>query len=520
MNLDSQLIPLPPSVVWGTVFVYIVAWLLLMWPHHLPLGRPGIALVFAALACELREACRAFWPDQKYESIDILGKVHPTPIMLLFGLMLVNSYLKDAGFWRRMQIWLDAPTPRLLLFKVCVCSASMSAFLLNDTTCFILPSIVMDICAKHRARSVVPYLIAISTSANLGSSLTPIGNPQNALIVSIFPHIGFLPFMQYTCFPVITGLIINTTVIWLSFRRDLAFEDAGKASGHAHVERPQALSQKRDKPELGQGAPCTCIGWHVYMLCTILIVAVTLVSWFGGLAIDYVSLASGIGLMFVRSVFRRCYQPGGDKTETETNLCAIDYPLLLLFAAQFVLVGATVDTGLPQEMFRHMLGPCTASVVANPVCIVWFSGFVISLSNIISNVPVILMLEPMLASQPIGTGIQVWMICAWAATAAGNLTMLGSAANLIVANEAETRGEMGYTAMSHGKVAFAPTLVITILGIFLMPPLAQWWSWMVPVIVASVCSILVHPEGPCRGLLNASRGLSAWARAGAKPEPV
>ena len=74
-----------------------------MWPQHLPLGRPCIALVFAAMACGLREFCHKAWPEEDYPSLDFLGKINPTPIGLLFGLMLVNAYLSDTGLWKHVD---------------------------------------------------------------------------------------------------------------------------------------------------------------------------------------------------------------------------------------------------------------------------------------------------------------------------------------------------------------------------------------------------------------------------------
>ena len=94
VDVANGILKLPPLAVWGNLAIYIVAWALLMWPQHLPLGRPCIAMVFAAMACGLRELCHKAWPQEDYPTVDIFGKINPTPIALLFGLMLVNAYLK------------------------------------------------------------------------------------------------------------------------------------------------------------------------------------------------------------------------------------------------------------------------------------------------------------------------------------------------------------------------------------------------------------------------------------------
>lgn len=94
VDVANGILKLPPLAVWGNLAIYIMAWALLMWPQHLPLGRPCIAMVFAAMACGLRELCHKAWPQEDYPTVDIFGKINPTPIALLFGLMLVNAYLK------------------------------------------------------------------------------------------------------------------------------------------------------------------------------------------------------------------------------------------------------------------------------------------------------------------------------------------------------------------------------------------------------------------------------------------
>lgn len=94
VDADHGILKLPPLAIWGNLAIYLVAWALLMWPQHLPLGRPCIAMVFAAMACGLREFCNKAWPEEDYPTVDLFGKINPTPIALLFGLMLVNAYLK------------------------------------------------------------------------------------------------------------------------------------------------------------------------------------------------------------------------------------------------------------------------------------------------------------------------------------------------------------------------------------------------------------------------------------------
>mmetsp|Transcript_128527 Transcript_128527/g.357799 ORF Transcript_128527/g.357799 Transcript_128527/m.357799 type:complete len:579 (+) Transcript_128527:3-1739(+) len=502
-ELPTLAVELPPLAIWGNLAIYVAAWALLMWPHHLPLGRPGIAMVFAALACALRSFCHAAWPEKHYATINIFSKVDPTPIALLFGLFLVNAYLKETGIWRKMQIMLDSPSPVIMLLKICGVSAVMSAFLLNDTMCLVLTPMVINLCRKHKARSALPFLLGISMSCNIGSALTIIGNPQNALIASISRGITFVGFMQVMLTPVLIGMCLNTAALVMWFRSDLVFEFAEAAPGEMEPEHGVPSLDGRD-PESTHTTSAAlvedccmddCGGGEqgerlrsVYLAAVAVAVAAMLAGWALGLATDDVALATGCSLMAARSIRRRLSGRMEGSTETDFAVSAVDPSILVLFFGQFVLVGATVDTGVPQRVFSGVLGGCASHLGSSPPCIFWFSIMVMFLSNVISNVPVILMLQPLLSGQPAER--LVWQICAWVATVSGNLTMLGSAANLIVAHGAESMGETSYTATSVGKFSILPTLMVSAVGVMLQPPLRPHWAWMLSVVGAIAAAVL------------------------------
>ncbi|CAJ1410674.1 unnamed protein product [Effrenium voratum] len=463
VDVQNGVLKLPPLAVWGNLAIYIVAWALLMWPQHLPLGRPCIAMVFAAMACGLRELCHKAWPEQDYPTVDIFGKINPTPIALLFGLMLVNAYLKDTGIWKYMEERLDTSSPTNMLLKLCCVSAATSAVLTNDTTCLVLTPVVLNLCRRRGAISTLPFLMAVATSSNIGSSLTIIGNPQNALIASISPDTGFLSFMKDMLLPVMWGLSLNTMALWCYFRKSLVFENP-----EVQLEIDVEIAAPENR----------CLQ-AVYVVAVGGVVFAMIVGWMLNMNTDDVALAAGSTLMLIRAVRRRAagLAKTGD-TETQFALGAIDYSILILFIGQFILVGATVDTGLPQRLFHGILGPCADNLASGPLCMLWFSAVVLLLSNVISNVPVILMLQPLLATQPAESVASIWTACAWVATVSGNLTMLGSAANLIVAHTAESEGETGFVATSYSKFSLVPTLVITCLGVLFLPPIGPSWGWI------------------------------------------
>jgi len=493
---DVDGIPLPGLAVWGNLAIYIVAWALLMWPQHLPLGRPGIAVVFAALACGLRAVCTVAWPSEQYPPVAVFEKIEVTPLALLLGLMLVNAYLKDTGVWEHVERVLDSASPRKMLVKICIVSAAMSAILLNDTTCFVLTPVVLNLCAKHQARSTMPFLLALSTSSNIGSSLTIIGNPQNALIAVICTSITFMGFVRAMLAPVCVGLALNTGALLVHYHKTIVFDKPAVLDTPAAAAAADVLSDTMAGIDLECSSersltPRAGPQWVAYLAAVAGVIGVMLAGWLSGLATDQVAVGAGAMLMLARAMRRRIAGSRSTITETEFALVkGVDYTILMLFAGQFVLVGATVDTGLPQTIFRAVLGPCAENLNASAGCMLWFSGLVMILSNIIGNVPVILMLEPLLASQPAHSARDVWIVCAWVATVAGNLTMLGSAANLIVAHAAESLGEHSFTATRMAKFSVLPTIATTAVGLAFLPPVGSEMA-STAVFVASICLCVV-----------------------------
>jgi len=399
-----------------------------------------------------------------------------------------------------------------MLVKICVASAVISALFLNDTTCIILTPIVLKLSAERKVRKVLPYLLAVSTSSNIGSSLTITGNPQNALIASLCPSIDFIGFMETMAMPVAVGLCLNILILWVWFRDDLCYDDPdtphcewkqewqlGRSLSSKRLDRsnsdgsPSSSEESPSKNGLSRTSSCELIDidesvtslWvtkQLYWMLVCMTVLCMLVGWFLGLRTHETAVATGATLMVARAALRLLNTCGVQnprafsETETEFVIRHIDFPLLLLFMGQFVLIGAVVDTGVPQQTFHMTLGNCSDDLSSSLVCIFFFSGIVLVLSNIISNVPVILMLYPLLADQPPESVKEVWYICAWVATVAGNLTMLGSAANLIVAQIATRERQFEYNATNVTKFSFIPTIFIAVIGVLVMPQLISMWA--------------------------------------------
>ena len=150
-------------------------------------------------------------------------------------------------------------------------------------------------------------------------------------------------------------------------------------------------------------------------------------------------------------------------TESETTLTEVDYGLLMLFIGQFLLIGSFDDTGIPQAFFTVTMGGCADQMTSVP-CVYWFVMIVTILSNVASNVPVVQMLA---ATFPYATPYD-WMQVSFSATIAGNLTMLGSAANMIVAFQAAKVGDRTFTSERHAPFGIPSCLACLYAGTFLL----------------------------------------------------
>jgi Na+/H+ antiporter NhaD/arsenite permease-like protein len=377
----------------------------------LRIDRPGIALVGAAAmlglgALDLREAAKAV----DYETL-----------ILLFGMMVVVAYLRLSGFFalatERIAARFDSP--HALLAVTIGLSGVLSAFLVNDVVCVALTPLVLDLTRRLK-RPPIPYLIGLATASNVGSVATVTGNPQNIIIGSL-SHISYVRFAARLAPVAAIGLVLTFAVVSIVYRGALRDPD-GTPPGEAPSPRvhPRLLAKS---------------------------VAVTLATvglFFAGLPIALVALgAAGVLLL--------------DGVRPEKVYRLVDWPLLVMFAGLFVVVQAfeaTVVHTWGIERWHALLD--------SPVVMV--SGLSVALSNLVSNVPAVLLFRPLMEAMAEAHRERAWLALAMSSTLAGNLTVLGSVANLIVVESARRSGTtLGF--FEYLKVGVPLTILTTLVGV-------------------------------------------------------
>ena len=192
------------QVVLGSI-AFAIFWVLAVFPAvpFLPVGRTAGSLLGAMLMVLFR----VITPDQAYAAIDL-------PILgLLFGTMVVSFYLERADMFkylRKLLSW-KSKGAKDLICRICLISAISSALFTNDTSCVVLTEFVLKI-ARQRNLPPHPFLLALASSANIGSAATPIGNPQN-LVIAVQSKISFVDFFVGILPAMLVGVLVNTILL-------------------------------------------------------------------------------------------------------------------------------------------------------------------------------------------------------------------------------------------------------------------------------------------------------------------
>lgn len=396
----------------------------------LPIGRPAGALLGATLMV----VSGAMSPSQSYHAID------GDTIVLLLAMMIITAELELTGFfgWAGRRVLVFARTPRALLVTTAVVAALGSAFLVNDTICLFMTPIVVETCVLARL-PLGPYLIVLATSANLGSAATLVGNPQNMLIGSM----SGMPFGTFIAvvLPVVLVVFALHLGLALSFYR----KALPRGSLLVHARTPVGAASPERAP---RGVPVVA----AIFLCVI-------AAFFAGAHLGYAAMAGAVALIVVR--FR----------DPAATFAKVDWTLLLFFCGLFIVTGALRQTGLVESLWRE-LAPAlrydTAEGLAAFTCTMTLG------SNVVSNVPMVVLTGPYL--HELGDPQIGWTLLAYITTIAGNLTLVGSVANIIVAEGAREHYHLGFFEyLRFGALSTVLALAVGVPLLVLWAPLVLSW---------------------------------------------
>lgn len=408
------------------VFLLVYAGLALGRVPGLRVDRAGIALVGAAAVLNLGLLS---FPEA------VQGLDHAT-LVLLFGLMVVVGYLHLAGGFTVLANGLlrGSRQPLVFLAGVVFLSGVLSAFLVNDVICLALTPLVIHLCRRWHW-DPRPHLLALATASNLGSTATITGNPQN-MIIGSFAQIPYGRFLVHLAPVALVGLLVDWGLLAWLYRHQLQLRELPRSEEKDLRKKTihERRRRRRQRGLLGKGLVVTVLMVLLFLL---------------GLPTALVALGAAAVLLLDRLRPAKLYRQ-------------IDWSLLVLFAGLFVVVRAfahhVVQTWELEHwpvLQQHPLG--LLSLVAA------------LLSNLVSNVPAVLLFQPIIPVLPTAVQERAWLELAMSSTLAGNLTVLGSVANLIVLESARREGV---------PISFGEYCRLGIPLTFLTLALGVGWLWV------------------------------------------
>lgn len=382
-------------------------------------------------------------------------------LLLLFSLMVVNASLASAGAFRLLATLVTRGTlgPRRLLALLVLSAGVLSALFLNDTVVLMLTPLVVR-AARRLQLPPLPYLLGLALAANAGSVATVTGNPQNVL-VAVGAGIGYGEFAARLGPVALMALAVTLGVLLVAFRRELRGGRSVVAGAAAAGAAAGAVAAAAAGPVAGVGAAAGHDPLPRVQRGRLLVSgAAALLMLTGFVAGVPVALAAAVAAALLLASHGR---------GASLILKRVDYELLVLFAGLFVVVGAIAATGLPERWLLGLLGAgggaAAGQVATGPAGLGVLTAVTAALSTLVSNVPAVLVLLPALALPTLAppAGTTLGLTVALAATLAGNLTLMASVANLIVAESARRLGEeVGFWA--YLRVGVPVTLLSLLLG--------------------------------------------------------
>jgi Na+/H+ antiporter NhaD/arsenite permease-like protein len=370
-------------------------------------------------------------PSKAYAAIDL------ETLLLLLGMMLVVSYLSMTGFfeWVGIRIVRRTVKPLMLMAWVVLGAGLLSAFFVNDTICLLFTPILLRIIPSL-GLPAAPYLIGLAAASNIGGVMSITGNPQNMLI-GIHSGIRFGRFLLLLAPVAVLGLLFEIGLIAWIYRKDFYKPSPPHPS---HTSRAPAT--EAEGPFLRRGLT---VG--LFMLLFFLL----------GYPAPLVALGGGGTLLLI-----------GGKSPQEI-FKRVDWMLLVFFGSLFVVMKGMEASGWIGLLIRGMpkIDAATPALEA-----LGLGGLTMILSNLVSNVPAVVLLEPLARQLP--RPELAWLTLAMASTLAGNLTLIGSIANLIVVSLARPKVKISFFEYLKIGLILTPITFLIGLGVLILESRFRW----------------------------------------------
>ncbi len=382
-------------------------------------------------------------------NLDVIG--------FLFGMFSIVTALDKSGVLRLVAIKMlsraNSPDSLLLIFVVGM--GILSAFLVNDTIALLGIPLIVYISKQVGIRPLV-LLIALAFGISVGSTMTPIGNPQNLLIaIQSGISLPFITFVVHLTIPTLFNLFSTYFILRMYFKKDLVLLNGTRYreishDSHTIAATPlnhEAISPIIENPRLAKISSA--------------ILLITIAGFIISEFLHFLHIASvGLSVIALLDAGALYLVSGSDRKDI---LRRVDYSVLVFFAAMFVVTSALWSSGAISMIMSHIPSPNPNNIFQSNAVI---SAVSILLSQILSNVPFVALYNFVMLNNGFGGDAHVsqWMMLASASTIAGNLTILGAASNIIIIDVAESKNLKAFTFVEFLKIGTLVTL--TNIGIY------------------------------------------------------
>jgi Na+/H+ antiporter NhaD/arsenite permease-like protein len=348
-------------------------------------------------------------------------------------MMVVSAHLAEAGVFRLASraVLARIADPRTLFVAVVFGAGISSALLVNDTVCLMATPVVLQLVRDARLKPL-PFLLALAFGANAGSAATPTGNPQNMLVATL-GHVSYGRFTGLLALPALASLATVAMVGLWTFRSELSNE-----SLRAHDDGPVDVDRRL----------------AVWSLATLVLV---MAAFLAGASMAWTAMGGAALLLVVGRV------------KPEAVFGRVDFVLLVFFAALFVVVDGVGRSGLAGAMFERLAPSMGTTPGAQFVS---FSAFTLGVSQLVSNVPFVLLAAKWM--DRLADPRLSWLVTALVSTLAGNLTPIGSVANVIVLEGAGAEGRVPLKDFLRASVPVTAATLVVGGGLLWLEHLAGW----------------------------------------------
>lgn len=369
-----------------------------------------------------------FTLEEAFSSIDV------NTIVLLLGTMIFSAYVERTKFFEATSLWFisKAKKPRVMLGILMFVSGFFSSFFVNDTVCILLTPLVVAITRKINANPI-PFLLGLVMSANIGSAMTLIGNPQN-MIIATSSGLPFYKYFIYVLPMVFLSLLIAYLFILFMFRRDLNNVEVVIKESIYRIPQPYWFIIYR----LG-----LLFLLFVFML---FLPSEKLLNVPESQKLPIIAITVG-ALAIVVGRFR-----------PDDTLRVIDWTLILFFSGLFIVVEAVREVGIVESMYSF-IKPYFGNSEISKYSV--FSLITILGSNIVSNVPYVMIAKSWV--REFVNPDKAYVLLAVVSTFAGNLTIIGSVANIIVLEKSKSVAKIDF--WTYSKVGIPITIITSILAV-------------------------------------------------------